>query len=105
MKQKASLDHDPEMSHLDRLVLVSKLLCDSRLVEVLRENQELRLKLFWKDHNVQKLKEKIREVRDHDKSPLCCCNDCILSGRVEGYLDVDGPKECVFIAWLDAQVI
>ena len=44
------------MNGVERLALVSKILFDTRLLELKRENEALKLKLFWKEHNPSHLK-------------------------------------------------
>jgi hypothetical protein len=45
------------MSAVDRLALVSKVLLDSRFLELKRKNERLTLSLFWVDHSINTLKK------------------------------------------------
>ena len=45
------------MSSVDRLALVCKVLLDARFLELKRENERLKLSLFWVDHSINTLKK------------------------------------------------
>jgi hypothetical protein len=69
------------MQGVERLSLVAKVLMDTRLLELKRENEELRLKLFWKEHNPCMLKEAMAAANQVATGPRCACLACIVSGR------------------------
>ncbi len=45
------------MNGIERLAAVSKILFDTRLFELRRENEALKLKLFWKEHSPRMLRD------------------------------------------------
>ena len=69
------------MDGVERLSLVAKVLMDTRLLELKRENEELKLKLFWKEHNPSMLKQAMAAANTRDGGPRCKCLACIVGGR------------------------
>ena len=69
------------MEGLERLSLVAKVLMDTRLLELKRENEELKLKLFWKDHNPSMLRQAMAAANMGEGGPACSCLECIVGGR------------------------
>lgn len=59
------------MQGVERLSLVAKVLMDTRLLELKRENEELKLKLFWKDHNPSMLKQAMAVANTVEGGPRC----------------------------------
>ena len=71
------------MQGVERLSLVAKVLMDTRLLELKRENEELKLKLFWKEHNPSMLKQAMAVANKAEGGPRCACLACIVGGRCE----------------------
>ena len=71
------------MDGVERLSLVSKLLMDMRLLELKRENEDLKLKLFWKEHNPSMLRQAMAAANKVADGPRCNCLACIVGGRCE----------------------
>jgi len=69
------------MQGVERLSLVAKVLMDSRLLELVRENGELKLKLFWTEHNPSMLKQAMSVANTVEGGPRCACLACIVGGR------------------------
>ena len=69
------------MQGVERLSLVAKVLMDTRLLELKRENEELKLKLFWKEHNPSMLKQAMAAANTVEGGPRCACLACIVGGR------------------------
>lgn len=69
------------MQGVERLTLVAKVLMDVRLLELMRENEELKLKLFWKEHNPSMLKQAMAVANTVEGGPGCTCLACIVGGR------------------------
>lgn len=90
--------------HLDKLVTVSKIFVDARITHLRTENENLRLQLFWKDHNVQAMEKVIREANTWDKSPKCNCWKCAVTGRMDDDAVIDEPKQCDFIPWFEQKI-
>jgi hypothetical protein len=75
------------MEGVERLSLVAKSLMDMRLLELKRENEKLKLKLFWKTHNPSMLKKAMAVANMVEGGPRCACLACIVGGRC-----VDGTR-------------
>jgi hypothetical protein len=71
------------MDGVERLSLVAKVLMDTRMLELKRENEELWLRLFWKDHNPCMLKKAMAAANKVADGPRCNCLACIVGGRCE----------------------
>jgi len=69
------------MQGVERLSLVAKVLMDTRLLELKRENEELKLTLFWKEHSPCMLKQAMRQA--NAGGPQCACLACIVGGRCD----------------------
>lgn len=69
------------MQGVERLALVAKVLMDTRLLELKRENEELKLKLFWRDHNPSMLRQAMAAANMVDGGPRCSCLACIVGVR------------------------
>ena len=91
------------MSHLDCMALVSKILLDSRILELRNENEMLKLKLFWKEHRITELQALM--VACNHTGPRCRCLPCAVSGRKDEE-DRSEPwgAECTFKAWFEQQL-
>ena len=94
---------------LDRLATVSRVFMDARLLTLRRQNEELRLELFWTVHNVQKLKIAMKEANASGsaRAVQCNCWKCSLNGMVDGNNAqniVDRNKTCKLIPWLEAKM-
>jgi hypothetical protein len=69
------------VSAFDKLITVSKLFADQRVSELLAENQELKLKLFWRDYGVTNLQEAMQYANQKVGGQDCSCLACAVSGR------------------------
>ena len=69
------------MSGVDRLALVSKVLLDTRFLELKRENERLTLSLFWIDHSINTLKKLMAYANNHGVGPRCRCRCCLCAKR------------------------
>ena len=69
------------MSEMDRLALVSKVLMDSRCLELKRENERLKLRLFWIDHSINMLKKLMFYANNRRSGPWCRCRTCMCTKR------------------------
>ena len=100
------------MQGVERLAIVSKVLYDSRLIELRRENEalkleqdKLKLKVFWLEHD-GRLKELLAAVNDCQAGPKCCCEDCHVVGRFDDIdKEVDLNAECSFIPWFENEIV
>ena len=87
---------------LDRLITCSKLFRDARFEEICKENAELRLQLFWKDHHCQILKTVMKNANLN--SSECNCMHCFLSGRTNEDVEIDKEKNCEFVPWFEEKL-
>ena len=97
------------MSGLDRLAVVSKILLDSRFLELKRENERLTLSLFWIDHSINTLRSLTRHANNRAGGPRCRCRYCVRAKRyyaniLDGYDDEPDDKECKFGPWFEQMV-
>ena len=117
------------MQGVERLSIVSKVLFDSRLIELRRENEALRLeqqrtidavkleqkhtidklklKLFWSKHDHLHLQEHLALANDSDDGPNCRCRDCYWNGRF-GLSDdkhVLPGVNCTFMPWFENEIV
>jgi len=84
------------MDGVERLALVSKVLCDSRLCELKSENEALRLQVFWLQHSFESLSKRMQWANCSDNGPWCTCHDCLQSGRFHPTYAGPGIDRCVF---------
>ena len=90
------------MNGVERLALVSKILLDTRLLELKRENEALKLKLFWKENNPEELKKAMASANCGKDGPSCSCLACVVSGRYESdHGEVAEMKPCTFKPWFE----
>jgi hypothetical protein len=83
--------------------VVCKVLLDSRVLELRRENEALKLKLFWKEHGPEQLKAAMRAANGAAGGPGCGCLGCEVSGRHESdHGEMPVKKPCAFKAWFEA---
>ncbi len=61
----------PKMNGVERLTVVCKVLLDTRVLELRRENETLRIQLFWKDHGPESLKAAMRATNGAADGPGC----------------------------------
>jgi len=77
--------------------------------DILIENQNLKLKLFWKDHNLKKLKKAMRYANGvFGIGPKCACLACAVTGRKDDEANDSEPWVCTFICtfkpWFEEQL-
>ena len=96
------------MSGVDRLALVSKIMLDQRFLELKRENERLKLSLFWVDHSINTLKHLTNYANNRAGGPRCFCRCCVRAKRyrpsiLDGYDDEDSIVEraCRFGPWFE----
>ena len=117
------------MQGVERLSIVSKVLFDSRLIELRRENEALKLeqkriidavkleqknridtlklKVFWLEHDDLKLKEHLEMANNLYDGPNCCCRGCYWNGRF-GLSDVKRVLpgvNCTFMPWFENEIV
>ncbi len=103
----AQATQDP-MQGVERLSIVSKVLFDSRLVELRRENEALKLKNFWLQHDDLQMKMQLARVNECDNGPKCRCESCFYFGRFENVMPqrlVVPHVNCTFIPWFENEIM
>ena len=65
----------------ERLSLVCKGLVDRRLLELRREQEAIKLRLFWTDHSPAVLRDAMQLANTADAGPQCACFGCVLADR------------------------
>lgn len=104
--EKKSEHHSQLESQFDKLLSVSKLFIDRRLVQVLESERKLKLSLYWKDHNCIKLGEAMAFANQKFDGPNCNCISCSLSGRRnEGNGNSTNAFECTFNPYFQALLL
>ncbi len=89
------------MNGVERLAAVSKILFDTRLLELRRENEALKLKLFWKEHNPCHMNAAMYLANTADGGPSCSCLACVITGRHVDDRDEPYPLTCTFKSWFE----
>ena len=92
------------MDGVERLAAVSRILFDTCLFELRRENEALKLRLFWKEHSPDILRGCMCHVNQSLYGPLCSCLACVMAGRHDDDRDSDDeeyPLTCVFKTWFE----
>ena len=81
-----------------RLALVSHVFYEREIVELRQKNEELELKLFWKDHCAPKLLNAICSGNSWFR--ICNCEECRLFQRYSGFVHrSERIFECHFMEW------
>jgi hypothetical protein len=91
------------MSGVDRLALVAKILLDVRFLELKRENESLKLRLFWFDHCLLTLRKMLQIANNSAGGPKCRCASCVFTKRYEPDI-LDGYEDehaCKFQPWFE----
>ena len=86
-------------SAADKFAVVARLLSDMRVNELLKENRILKVDLFWTKYNYLDLQEAMRIANRKYSGPNCCCNGCLLSGRMRDedvVPGLEGAHNCTF---------
>jgi hypothetical protein len=89
---------------LDKLVTVSKVFMDARVSELRKENENLRLQIFWRDYSIQLLADLMGAANNWDNSPKCNCLSCAVSGRMDGVVESDNARACAFVPWFEEKI-
>jgi hypothetical protein len=69
------------MQGVEKVIFTCKILLDQRVIELKKENELLKLKLFWAKHNSDYLKEAMACWNQDISGPRCACLACVTSGR------------------------
>lgn len=93
-------------SQFDKFVTVSKLLLDRRLIQLLENENRMKLSLYWKDHNCIKFREAMTFANQKPDGPNCDCICCSLSGRKD---ERNGKPvhgfDCTFMPYFQALLL
>jgi hypothetical protein len=89
--------------HLDRMALISRLLLEPRILALRTENEALKLKLFWKEHNKSDLETLMTACNQNGIQ--CNCLSCAISGRMdEEQTALPRGAVCRFKQWFEEQL-
>lgn len=69
------------------------------LLELQRENEALKLKLFWKEHSQEITEKAMCWANEAKGGPACSCLTCKIIGRYTS--GVTEKKLCTFKPWFD----
>jgi hypothetical protein len=94
-----------KMDGLERLALTCRRFCDAQIIELRRENERLKLALFWKMYSADQLRQCVRGFLWTSSLFQCWCPSCSANGRF--YLDEDEAppshtrrcKPCQYKPW------
>ena len=89
------------MQGVERLALVSKILFDTRLVELRDENEALKLQLFWNKYNYLKLRNTMKIGNIY--GPKCYCVSCFLHSRTDER-EYQREVPCTFAPWFERKI-
>jgi hypothetical protein len=93
------------MQGVEKVVFVCKLLLDQRVIELKRENEQLKLKLFWKTYNPTHLKGWMAEGNQCSLGPKCGWLVCCVSGRASDEEVANrGTFTCTFKPWFEQKI-
>lgn len=90
------------LNNLALLAMTSKIMYDKEIIEMKKEIEKLKLKLFWKDHGIDKFTKIIIDANlYHPKSPKCDCYYCVACGRAPAHKSIENPRKCLFKDWFE----
>jgi hypothetical protein len=90
---------------IDKLAVICKVFMDARVLALRKENELLRLQLFWRDHKIQKLVVAMNKANfGREDSIKCSCWKCASAGRIKEGVKVDLHQTCRFIPWFEAKL-
>jgi hypothetical protein len=95
------------MGQFYRLAEVSKIFYDKELIETRKENERLKLTIFWMRYGVQPLREMMAVANEcHPDAPRCACLACVVGGRYASYHNTYDPncRECKFKPWFEQRL-
>jgi hypothetical protein len=73
---------------VELLTLSSKALMDTRLLDVKRENERMKLELFWQNYSAVKLSKALCKFHCTMNLFYCGCMSCKINGRMVEEADV-----------------
>lgn len=87
---------------------VCNVLREDVIAGLVKENRELKLKLFWERHMLPKLVNKIKIANASLEYLRCNCCDCSSAGRTDamGDSEFEGTifRECRFVPWFETKL-
>ena len=89
------------MQGVEKLVFVSKILLDVRVIELKNENEALKLQIFWEKYNNFKLQKAMETANKY--GPNCKCVNCSLHSRAGNLMqhEIEQEKVCTFKPWFE----
>jgi hypothetical protein len=90
---------------LDRLAIISKIFWESRIATLRKQNEDLLMEIFWRNHNLQKLIKAMKRANyGNEKSLKCNCWRCSVAGRIGAGVRSDPNTSCKFIPWFETKL-
>lgn len=90
-----------KMDGVERLALASRRFCDAQLMRLRRENERLKLELFWKRYSADMLHKQLYEFRATGYCFHCYCPSCRANGRL--YIDPDEEQHYAALAFTNTR--
>ena len=90
---------DNSLLPMTKLLSVSHVFYEKTMAALVQENANLKLQLFWKDHNLEKLRNAM-QFGNEETGPHCKCLVCSVSGR-KSEPDTNYHSKCTFKSWFE----
>ena len=87
------------MSTIDKLALTCRLLYDQRLLELRREIEIIKVKLFFRDYTHTFLLQAMRQL--NHANIKCKCSGCKKARRIYTFETEDKEAACTFVPWFE----
>ena len=88
---------------IDKLAMVSRVLFEQRIIDQRKEIEELKVCLFWRDHNLDQLIDGMKLANKYHIR--CTCNGCKRAGRTFELRPEDIEHyDCIFCPWFEEQI-
>lgn len=88
---------------LDRLASVSRVFMDARVIALRKQNEELKLELFWTKHSIENLSYAMKRANFGRRESISCnCWKCSMAKRIPKETSVDHNKKCKFLPYFEA---
>lgn len=84
----------------DRLACVCNMIMDQRVIDLRKENEELKLQVYWRDYNVLSLRDILNSAHVYAPGASTCkCMPCCVSGFSSEVADANPDVECAIAKW------
>ena len=91
-----------KISAVERLALLCKAFMDTPFLELKRENERLKLELFWRTYSAKNLCIQLFKFHSTLNDVYCGCVSCKHHGRFESELDEEVTEwSCEYMPWFE----